>query len=130
MTRAVLDASALVAAIRGEPGAETVVRAARADAAMSVVNLVEAATVLMRYGAGAEAFEICRTALPIRFVEMDIDLAARTAALFPATRPAGLSLGDRVCLALAGRLGVPALTADRAWATVPGPTGIDVRLIR
>jgi PIN domain nuclease of toxin-antitoxin system len=45
-----------------------------------------------------------------------------------ATRSAGLSLGDRACLALAERLGMVALTADRAWGTLQ--VGIQVDVIR
>lgn len=41
--------------------------------------------------------------------------AIETARLRPLTRDAGLSLGDRACLALARRLKAPALTADTAW---------------
>ncbi|MBI3977092.1 MAG: hypothetical protein HY331_02795 [Chloroflexi bacterium] len=48
------------------------------------------------------------------FVDFDADLAYQAGLLHPATRQAGLSLGDRACLALARRLGLPALTADRA----------------
>jgi len=45
------------------------------------------------------------------------------------TKSAGLSLGDRSCLALARRLGLPVLTADRAWADLPR-LGVTVRLLR
>jgi ribonuclease VapC len=40
----------------------------------------------------------------------------------------GLSLADRACLALAARLGVPALTTDRAWADAG--VDVEVQLIR
>jgi PIN domain nuclease of toxin-antitoxin system len=46
-------------------------------------------------------------------------------------RPAGLSLGDRCCLALAERLGCAAVTADTAWAQLPlDDLALTVRLIR
>lgn len=47
-------------------------------------------------------------------------------------RKAGLSLGDRACLALVGLLGTPALTTDRLWAEVPlgEPFRIDIELLR
>ena len=67
--------------------------------------------------------------------ELDLQVAdfgrtpARTAAhLRPRTRHAGLSLGDRACLALGLVLGKPVVTADRAWANLD--IGADVILIR
>ena len=44
------------------------------------------------------------------------------------TRAHGLASGDRACLALARRLGLPALTADRTWAELG--LGISVVVIR
>jgi len=44
------------------------------------------------------------------------------------TRARSVSLADRACLALASRLGLPALTADRAWQVLD--LGVEVRLIR
>jgi PIN domain nuclease of toxin-antitoxin system len=48
--------------------------------------------------------------------------------LAPTTKPQGLSLADRTCLALAARLGVPALTTDSAWADAE--VAAEVKLIR
>jgi PIN domain nuclease of toxin-antitoxin system len=50
--------------------------------------------------------------------------------LLPATRRAGLSFGDRASLALATRLGVQALTADRSWQSIAKVVGVDVDVIR
>lgn len=68
-------------------------------------------------------------------LQLDIqshDLAAAQASghLRPATRRAGLSLGDRACLALARTLDLPALTADRVWLDIAGAIGVDVQPIR
>ena len=52
----------------------------------------------------------------------------RAADLWQPTRGAGLSLGDRACLALARRLDVTAVTADRAWLGLD--VGVDVNAIR
>jgi PIN domain nuclease of toxin-antitoxin system len=54
--------------------------------------------------------------------------AVLCAKLRPMTKSAGLSLGDRCCLALARRLGAPALTSDAAWVKLD--VGVAVRLIR
>ena len=62
------------------------------------------------------------------FVPFDDDQAKLAAELLPRTRAKGLSLGDRACLALAIARGLPALTADRTWATLHLP--IKVVLIR
>ena len=52
-------------------------------------------------------------------VDAGVPEDARTvAALRPLTQGAGLSLGDRYCLALGTRLGWPVLTADRAWGAL------------
>jgi PIN domain nuclease of toxin-antitoxin system len=51
----------------------------------------------------------------------------KTAHLRAETRSAGLSLGDRACLALAGDLGRPALTADKVWRDLPR---VEVRVVR
>ena len=56
--------------------------------------------------------------------------ARRSAALRPTTRAAGLSLGDRTCLALAAELGAPALTADRSWTGIAEAAGVAVQAVR
>ena len=66
--------------------------------------------------------------LACAIVPVDAELGLRAGVLHAATRSRGLSLGDRICLALAEGEGVPALTADRAWADLD--IGIEVSLIR
>ncbi len=66
----------------------------------------------------------------IQVVRFDEALAFAAGSLEPATRPAGLSLGDRACLALALDLGVKALTADRAWTRIAEAVGVEVEVIR
>jgi PIN domain nuclease of toxin-antitoxin system len=111
---AVLDASALLALLFGEPGAEAVAEAIADGASVSPVNLAEAATVLVRRGRDAEGIlATVREQVEVEAFTAEDALAA--AELHPHTTRAGLSLGDRACLALARRLGVPALTAEQAW---------------
>ncbi len=69
-------------------------------------------------------------AIPLATRDVDRDLALAAARVWPATKRFGLSLGDRLCLALACREGMPVLTTDRAWKDVGPVLGIDIRLIR
>ena len=129
MSDAVLDASALLALLLAEPGAERV-RAALADAAVSAVNLGEIVGHFARHGASEAQARSVLDPLPVDWVPFDEELAYGVGLLVPATRPAGLSFGDRACLALARRLGVRALTADRAWPSVAASVGVEIELIR
>jgi len=118
----VLDASAVLAYVQGEVGHDRVRLALRNGAAISTANWAEVAQKLRRIG----SWNIARSLLlsyPLAVSPVTLDEAEAAAALW-ASYP-NLSLGDRLCLALAGRLDMIALTADREWA------GIDrVELIR
>ena len=129
----VLDASALLAHLRKEPG-DVIVQAAMASGAlMNVVNYSEVLSRLADEGDDPEAAD-SRLRLhgviggSVELVEVTEDDAIAMAQLRVATRAHGLSLGDRSCLATGLRLGRPVLTADRSWATVQ--TGVTVSLIR
>lgn len=124
----VLDASALLALLHGEPGAE-VVAACLPGSVISAVNLSEVIAKLSERGMPAEAIRLALDGLPIDVRPFDINAAYAAGELRPGTRAAGLSFGDRACLALAARLGVPAVTADRAWSTLAG-LPVQVRIVR
>lgn len=64
----------------------------------------------------------------LRIVPLTAADGPAIARLRPATREHGLGLGDRACLALAERLGLPALTMDRTWAKLD--LGVTVELAR
>jgi ribonuclease VapC len=127
MSGVVLDSSALLAFIQGEPGGE-VVAGLIGNALMSSVNLAEVVTKLVeRTG----SLELARAALGmanIDVVDFDRSQAEHAGSLVRHTRSHGLSLGDRACLALAMRQAAPAVTADRIWAKVE--LDVEVRLIR
>jgi PIN domain nuclease of toxin-antitoxin system len=124
---AAIDASALLAMLFAEPGAEVVADAIAGGAATSAVNLSEVATVLVRHQRDPKKIlGPVREQLAVEpFTDAD---ALAAAALYPKTASRGLSLGDRACLALAQRLGSPAVTADHAWAELE--LDIPVQLIR
>lgn len=123
----VLDASALLALLFREPGHDHV--AAVIDSAcLSTVNLSEVLLRFVRDGHDPRAVRTRLETTAIEQVPFLADDAALAAALEPNTRPWGLSFGDRACLALALTRGVPAITADGAWAALDMP--IEIRLIR
>jgi PIN domain nuclease of toxin-antitoxin system len=129
MSGAVLDASALLALLLGEPGADRV-NAALLDARMSSVNYAEVVGHFIHLGMPADQVEAMLRPLPITIIAADRDLAAAAGHLRAATAKSGLSLGDRFCLALARRDGLPALTADRQWQGVASAVGVEVVVIR
>lgn len=124
----VLDASALLSLLNQEQGWEMVLEALRRQAYVSAANWAEVAGKLVDAGMPeAEVREVLES-LPVQVVSLNADLALRIGLLRLQTRALGLSLGDRACLALAENLGAPALTADRAWATLH--IGVKVEVIR
>ena len=123
----VLDSSALLALLYFEPGHERVAELAP-DAWMSTVNLAE---VLARLARDHRPLDVALGEIDgfgIRWAGFDRAQAIEAAALAPHTIPFGLSLGDRACLALARLRGVPAVTADRAWARIE--LGVPIEVIR
>ena len=127
MSSWVLDASALLAMLNSEPGSERVA-AALADSVMSSVNLSEVVAKFVDQGRAEAEIRSYLNALGIVIVPFDMELAYRSGCLRSLTKSAGLSFGDRACLALAESLNVPALTCDRSWATLS--LNIQVQLIR
>ena len=129
MTRAILDASALLALLLDEPGASSVT-AVLDDAAVSAVNLAEVAGQYARRGIPESGIRTMLSQFSIQVIPFDQALAFVAGSLVPKTRLAGLSLGDRACLALSIRLGAKALTADRSWSRIARAVGIEIEVIR
>ena len=125
----ILDASALLAFLLAEPGKERVAEALIDGATMTTVNFAEVATKYVLRGANAQAAGLSDR-LPVTLVPVDEDLALRSALMADLTRPAGLSMGDRICLALGQRTGQVVLTADRGWLDVAATVGAKVELVR
>jgi len=124
----VLDASALLAYLHGEPGSARVQRALTEEAIVSAVNLAEVLSKLADAGHDPEVVRDRVGVLPLDIVPFDDAQAVEGALLRTSTAEAGLSLADRACLALGRRLGRGVLTADRAWiGLIPG---LEVELIR
>jgi PIN domain nuclease of toxin-antitoxin system len=127
LSERVLDASAVLASIFEERGNE-VVRDCLAESYISAVNLAEVASKLADRGYSDESIGWMLRDYEANVVPFSATTAIESGRLRSTTRTAGLSLGDRACLALAVELGVPALTADRRWTHVR--TKAKVELIR
>ena len=118
MIHSLLDASALLAFLNDEPGADEVESALTAGAACSAVNYSEVAQKIRHAGADWANVAGLLSSFDVEVVPMTQQDAVAAADLWMPGTP--LSLADRVCLATAARLGVPALTADRAWGEADG----------
>jgi PIN domain nuclease of toxin-antitoxin system len=125
----VIDASAVLALLFAEPGAE-VVNKCIAAGTIGVVNLAETLAKLVDRGLPVSEAARAVSLLALNVAPMTETQAETSAAMRPISRLAGLSLGDRACLALAMDLGRPALTADRNWATIGAALGVPITLIR
>ena len=128
MARSVLDASALLAYLRREPGWEQVLQVFTGTATMTTVNFGEVAGWLVRNGADETAVRALRNGLVFPLTPVDDDLCIRAALLEPLTRSKGLGIGDRLCLALAARSNAARgyrgrrLAGDRNRCRRGGPT--------
>ena len=125
----VLDASALLAMIRGEPGGERVADVI-AGARMSAVNFAEVVGYLANADLPISDIMEMLTPLPMIVIDADTDLAWMAGRLRRTTATAGLSLGDRFWLALALRESAAAWTADRQWLAIGERVGAEIILIR
>lgn len=127
---AILDASAILALLLNEPGHLRVERVLDRTAGACTVTLAEIVGRFSRAGAAPAETRRMLSSLRIVWLDTDHDLAYRAGELALASRPFGLSLGDRFCIALAMRKGLPAVTADQAWSKAASAMGFAVDLIR
>ena len=124
----VLDASAVLAFLYQEPGAEDV--AARLNG--SIISSLNFSEVLQK--ASAEGFDLEEVGSLLRsmvegVVPFDDAMAVDAAILWSSTKAAGLSLADRACLALAAAVGGVAVTTDKVWAKLDVP-GASIHVVR
>lgn len=119
--------AAILALLNNEPGS-TQVTNVLTEAVISSVNLSEVVARLADSGMSkTEVREVIST-LGLDIIHFDTEMAYRAGMLRPLTRQAGLSFGDRACLALGESLGLPVLTTDRTWADLE--LEINVQVIR
>lgn len=123
----VIDASALLALILNERGAD-VVRAAPRGSEVSVINLGEVLTRLVKLQHDAENALDDIIRMPLRIRKFREEHALAVAQMMPLTAHLGLSYGDRACLVQAQFSKMPVLTAD--WRMSKAEVGVDIRMIR
>ncbi len=124
---AVLDASAVLALVNHESGAD-VVEESISDSVISAVNYSEIVARLTDRGTSEGEIAVLVNRLRLTVMPFDADDAYAAGLLRPQTRSQGLSLGDRACIALGLRLGYRVLTADRSWADLD--LGVEISFIR
>ena len=123
----VLDASAVLALLKREPGAERV-GGCLTRCVVSAVNLAEVGAKLSDYGMSDADVRYSLANLGVTVAPFDSGQALASAELRAATRTRGLSLADRACLALARSTGLTALTCDREWTRAD--LGVEIELVR
>ncbi len=128
VSEVVVDASAVLAPLNQERGADLVAEAIAQGAAICTVNLSEVVGKLAEAGMPEFAVRTAIDDLDLEAVDFGLELAYQAGLLRPQTRSFGLSLGDRACLALAQKRGVPVLTADRTWERLA--IGARIQVIR
>lgn len=127
----VLDASALLAWLQGEPGGAAVGELlVNEQCVVSAANLAEIITRSLDRSVAAEDLRRIIADLDLLCVEVSPADGAQAGWLRASTRSLGLSLGDRLCLATAQRLKATVVTADRPWLSAAPALGLDIRCIR
>lgn len=124
----VLDASAVLALLHNELGGSKVAEYIQFGAALSTVNLTEIISKQQELGIPTEEMMDMLELMGIDIHFFDQETAVYAGIMRISTKSLGLSLGDRACLALAQKLKLPVLTADRAWTQLNN--GIEIILIR
>ncbi|MCH7861904.1 type II toxin-antitoxin system VapC family toxin [Sphingomonas sp. NPDC092331] len=124
---AVLDASAVLAMLLDEPGADMVADAIR-TAELSIINYAEAMAKTAENGGDLDLTERILFSSGVRVRAFREGHAMEAAKLRPVTKHLGLSFGDRACLVQGRFSNLPILTADARMASAD--IGLDIRMIR
>jgi PIN domain nuclease of toxin-antitoxin system len=127
MTEAVLDSSAILASLNGEPGGDAIA-SLLAQSFVSSINLAEVVSKLIGAGMSQTEAALATSQFGCQFVDTDEKQAIMAGVIHAGTRRVGISMADAFCLALAKARGCPAVTANRIWKQLS--VGVEIRLIR
>lgn len=125
MSKYVLDASALLALLNNEPGAQRV-RDILPEAVIGAVNVCETVGKLTDGGMSLNDARTSIELINLEVVPFDTELAYKAGSLIVETKKLGLSLGDRACLALGLRLNKTVVTAERLWSRLKLDVSVEV----
>jgi PIN domain nuclease of toxin-antitoxin system len=128
MNEFVLDASAMLAYIQEERGADNLTKEILDHAVASTVNLAEVQSKLVKKGHDPEDAWEEILSLVIAEEPFTSEQARIAGDLITTTEKYGLSLGDRSCLALAIALKAPVYTTEQLWRNLK--VGIPIHVIR
>jgi ribonuclease VapC len=117
----------LLAVLLGERGSDLVVPILEGSL-LSTVNLVEVHTRMISLGTAAPHAWDSILNLQCEICPLSETQTRIAAELVATTRPFGLSLGDRACIALAIERNAKVYTTDRAWKNLN--LGIEIEVIR
>jgi len=109
----VLDSSAILAFVQDEAGADVVEAALEDVAICGAANWSEVAQKVLTTGRDWDLVRALLISYDLRIDAVEVDDAEWAAQRWK--RGEGLSLADRLCLALAERVDSNVLTADTAW---------------
>jgi PIN domain nuclease of toxin-antitoxin system len=126
----VLDASAVLALLQDEPGADAVEDAIEDGTIISAVNLTEVLAKMVDAGATTDAAADLIVSLFVEIKPFGLESAREAARIREASPSSGLSLGDLACLSLGRLLELPVITADRAWLRAAATVDVEVQTIR
>ena len=127
MSSVVLDASAVTAVLRKEPGYENVIPRLRGSL-ISSVNLAEVTCLSQARGSSAEFDELAIRQMQITEVPFDRDLRRIVSFIYGKTLGGSVGFADRTCMALGLLKGLPVITGDREWLDYD--VGVEVQLFR
>jgi PIN domain nuclease of toxin-antitoxin system len=126
----VIDASAALAYLFGERGGDEARLWMDRGAAISTANVQEVIAKLVDRGTSREDAAADVELLALEVAELTFEDAVEAGALIALTKPHGLSAGDRCCLALGRRLGVPVVHAEQRWQALAREVGVELVLVR
>lgn len=129
MYKAVIDASALLAFLKDESIPLHDLESLLPKSLISSVNACEVATVMLRLGIPCETVEGLIDETVGSIIPFHKEHYILAANLSKITKPYGLSLGDRACLALAQHMNLPVYTADKIWSKLK-IDNLEIKIIR